>query len=93
VFYAIFASSGLDVTCEESSNRGRLDMAVKYQDKVYLFEFKILENHSTGSALRQIKEQRYADKYKNERNEIFLIGIEFNAEERNIQHFDWEKVE
>lgn len=93
VFYAIFASSGLDVTCEESSNRGRLDMAVKYQDKVYLFEFKILENHSTGSALRQIKEQRYEDKYKNERNEIFLIGIEFNAEERNIQHFDWEKVE
>ena len=43
VFYAYFASLGLDVRVEDSTNRGRLDMAVRIDDDVYLFEFKVVE--------------------------------------------------
>lgn len=44
VFYAYFASIGVDVRVEESMNRGRIDMAVLMKDRVYLFEFKVVEN-------------------------------------------------
>ena len=38
VFYAYFASLGLDIVTEESSNTGRLVMAVRFNAQVYLFE-------------------------------------------------------
>ena len=38
VFYSYFAGLGLDVTVEDSSNLGRLDMAVRFNGQVYLFE-------------------------------------------------------
>ena len=38
VFYSYFAGLGLDVTVEESTNRGRLDMAVRFEGRVYVFE-------------------------------------------------------
>ena len=40
VFYASFAALGLDLTPEESSNVGRLDLAVRFNGQVYLFELK-----------------------------------------------------
>jgi hypothetical protein len=43
VFYAYFASLGLDLTPEDSSNAGRLDMALRFNGQVYLFEFKVVE--------------------------------------------------
>ncbi len=43
VFYSYFAALGLDITCEESSNAGRLDMAIKRNGQIYLFEFKVVE--------------------------------------------------
>ena len=92
VFYAFFASLGLDIICEESSNAGRLDMAVRLEDKVYLFEFKISENNPAGSALQQIKDNGYADKYKDSGKEIYIIGIEFSKEKRQIENFEWEPV-
>ena len=39
VFYSCFAALGLDVTVEDSSSHGRLDMAIRFNDSVYLFEF------------------------------------------------------
>ena len=41
VFYSCFAALGLDVTVEDSSSHGRLDMAVRFNANVYLFEFKV----------------------------------------------------
>ena len=43
VFYSCFAALGLDVTVEDSSSHGRLDMAVRFNDNVYLFELKVVE--------------------------------------------------
>ena len=64
VFYNYFAALGLDITLEESSNAGRLDMAVQFNQNVYLFEFKVVEITPEGRALRQIKDRGYADPYK-----------------------------
>jgi len=57
VFYSYFAALGLDITCEESSNAGRLDMALRFNQQVYLFEFKVVELAPDGRALQQIKDK------------------------------------
>ena len=92
VFYSYFAALGLDITVEDSSSHGRLDMAVRFNDQVYLFEFKVIEMASAGAALAQLKERRYADKYRALGQPIHLIGVEFSKDERNIAAFDVERA-
>ena len=92
VFYAHFAALGLNVTVEDSSSRGRLDMAVRFNRQMYLFEFKVVELARKGTAMAQLKARGYADKYRCRRLPIHLIGVEFSREERNIVAFDAEQA-
>ena len=79
MFYSYFAALGLNITVEDSSSHGRLDMAVLFNGTVYLFEFKVVELSSAGAALAQLQERRYADKYRGLGQPIYLIGVEFTA--------------
>ena len=88
VFYSYFAALGYDVAVEESSSHGRLDMAVRTAGHVYLFEFKVAEMAPPGSALAQLQERRYADKYRAGGEPIHLIGVEFSRATRNLTAFD-----
>ncbi|MEZ5537961.1 MAG: ATP-binding protein [Thiolinea sp.] len=90
VFYSYFASLGLNVTLEDTSNLGRIDMTLKFNDKVYIFEFKVVELVPEGKALQQIKDKAYADKYRALNQPIYLLGVEFSKTDRNIVGFDWE---
>jgi hypothetical protein len=92
VFYAYFAALGLDITLEDSSNQGRLDMAVRFNGHLYLFEFKVVELVSSGEALEQIKERGYADKYRAAGLPIHLIGIEFSRDRRSVVGFEVEHL-
>ena len=92
VFYSYFAGLGLDITVEDSSSHGRLDMAVLFNNNVYLFEFKVVELSSSGAALAQLQERRYADKYRALGQPIYLIGVEFSKDERNVAAFDVERA-
>ena len=92
VFYSYFASLGMDVRVEDSSNHGRTDMAVLFNSHVYLFEFKVVEMTSAGAALAQLQERRYADKYRALGQPIYLIGVEFSKDERNVAAFDVERA-
>ena len=87
VFYSYFAASGFDVTVEDSSNRGRADMAVRFAGNIYLFEFKVVEQASEGAALAQLRERGYADKYRATGEPIHLIGVEFSKFTRNVTAF------
>ena len=90
VFYSHFAALGLDVTVEDSSGGGRLDMAVRFNGNVYLFEFKVVERAGGGAAMAQLKERRYAEKYRGLGQPIHLIAVEFSSESRNLAGFDVE---
>ncbi|MFH1962041.1 MAG: ATP-binding protein [bacterium] len=93
IFYAVFASLGYDLEVEESTNRGRIDMAIKTDKVVIIFEFKVVEGESgQNTALEQIKSKRYYEKYSGLNRDVYLVGIEFSKEERNIVKFDWEMV-
>jgi len=89
VFYAYLSASGLDIIAEDVTNIGRIDLTIKLNNNVYIIEFKIVGE----SAIQQIKRKEYADKYRNKKRDIYLIGIEFNQEKRNISKFEWEKID
>jgi len=95
VIYAYFASLGVELIAEDVTNRGRIDLTLKYDGKTYLFEFKTIPTNSSYNIvsskdpLAQIREKRYYEKY---RGDIYIIGIVFNTEERVIAQFEWEKV-
>ena len=88
VFYSYFAALGLNITVEDSSSHGRVDMAVQFKDNIYLFEFKVVELASEGAAMAQLKEKGYADKYRSLNQPIHLIGVEFSKDTRNITAFE-----
>jgi hypothetical protein len=92
VFYAYFAALGLDIIPEDTSNQGQLDMAVRFNGHLYLFEFKVVELSPDGRALQQIKDNGYADKYRAEGVPIHLIGVEFSKEQRRVVGFAVETV-
>ncbi|MDZ7663845.1 MAG: PD-(D/E)XK nuclease domain-containing protein [Desulfotignum sp.] len=43
-----------------------------------------------GTALEQLHKKGYADKYRAQHSDIYLIGVEFDRNERNIVRFEWE---
>jgi hypothetical protein len=91
VFYCYFKALGLDVTAEDTTNHGRIDMTVRLENRVFIFEFKVKDIDKTpGTALEQIHKKGYADKYRAQNFEIYLIGVEFDRNERNIVRFEWE---
>ena len=90
VVHSYFAGAGFDVVVEDSTSHARLDMAVCFNDNVYIFEFKVVEHAGEGAAMAQLKERRYADKYRARGEPIHLIAVEFSANERNIVGFEVE---
>ncbi|MBU0655628.1 MAG: ATP-binding protein [Gammaproteobacteria bacterium] len=96
VMYAYLCSLGIDAIAEDTSSRGRIDLTLRFklpggQKQVYIFEFKVIEGElGDGSALRQLQDKRYAEKYDDGENRIFLVGMEFSKATRNIVGFDWQ---
>ena len=92
VFYSYFAALGLDITVEDSSSHGRLDMAVLFNGNVYLFEFKVVEITPEGRGHGAIEGTRYADKYRGLGQPIYLVTVEFSRETRNLAAFEVERA-
>jgi hypothetical protein len=88
VFYAYVAASGMKLIAEDVTNRGRVDISIFSNNNIYIIEFKV----GKEDALSQIKEKNYAKKYLSSGKDIYLIGINFNEDEKNIQTFKWEKL-
>ena len=92
VFYSWFAALGVDMTVEDSSSHGRVDMALRFNRNVYLFEFKVLESSLPGAAMEQLKARGYADKYRHRGEAIWLVAVEFSKETRNLAAFEVERA-
>ncbi|MFP4259192.1 MAG: AAA family ATPase [Desulfovermiculus sp.] len=89
IVYCYFAALGLDVHPEEPTSTGRIDLVIRFEGRVYIIEFKVVELTDAGKALEQIKAKGYADKFAGQ--EIYLIGVEFSSEQRNVVGFDWKR--
>ena len=85
--YLVFALMNQFVHTEVHCATGRADCIVEFQDKVYIFEFKLTSNETSENAVKQIKEKNYADKYSGRGKKIIAIGSSFDEANRTIK--DW----
>ena len=90
VVYAYLASLGLRLIAEDTSNKGRVDITIIIDDKVYVIEFKV---NQPGKALEQILQKGYHQKYQTNQQEIYIIDINFDSNEKNITDFEWKRMQ
>ena len=98
VIHSCFLMQGFEPVGEDGGSRGRADMALRLDDQVYIFEFKVMDRFEfkvvdrgpEGTALEQLKQKGYADKYRSRGLPVHLIGVEFSREARNIVAFSVE---
>jgi len=89
VVFAYLASLGLPLIAEDTTNKGRVDLSIILANMVYVIEFKV---DQAGKALAQIKDKKYHEKFLDSDKDIYLVGINFDSEEKNITDFEWEKL-
>nr|VFK27420.1 MAG: PD-(D/E)XK nuclease superfamily protein [Candidatus Kentron sp. MB]VFK30631.1 MAG: PD-(D/E)XK nuclease superfamily protein [Candidatus Kentron sp. MB]VFK74300.1 MAG: PD-(D/E)XK nuclease superfamily protein [Candidatus Kentron sp. MB] len=88
LLYLIFQLLGLHVHVEVRTATGRIDATVELESKVWIFEFKLDGN--AEAALDQIREKGYAAPYAASGKAIYLVGVGFDSEQRNIG--DWKMI-
>lgn len=84
----LLGGSGCTLLTEKTQAVGRVDAVLEFKDYIYIFEFKL--DGSAAAALRQIKEKRYAEPYKDDSRKLFLIGVNFSSETMTVE--EWEET-
>lgn len=82
VMYIVCKLMGMSVQCELHTGLGRIDMTVETDSYIYVMEFKV--DNSPETALAQIEEKHYADRYLADSRTVVKVGVEFSSAERNI---------
>ena len=62
-------------------------MTVFLPNSIIIIEFKV--DMSDEKAIEQIIEKKYCEKYALDGRDIFMIGMNFCSDKRNIINFDW----
>jgi len=89
VFIALKLAS-FYIDAEVNQAAGRLDAVLFYENRVYIFEFKLDE--SAEKALAQIHEKSYYLPYQNQGKEIYLVGINFSSAAKKVENWLVEKL-
>lgn len=90
IMYCISSLLGLQVNVEESTSDGDIDMTVKTDKYIYIFEFKL--DKSPQTALEQIHKKQYDLKYAADGRKLYLIGVNFSTDLRRIDRYEIEVV-
>jgi hypothetical protein len=75
---------------EVMHNKGRLDMIVHFPTKIVIMEFKL--DQTAQIALQQIKDKGYANPFLKTGKTVYLVGVNMEAEQKNITEYLVEKV-
>ncbi|MCK5809042.1 ATP-binding protein [bacterium] len=90
IIYLVLKLLGVYIDVEVSTSRGRLDAVIKTKEFLFVIEFKMLPV-TADEALNQIKEKGYAEPYKTDKREKFIIGISFDPDKREIEEMKVER--
>lgn len=82
MLYVVFSIFGAYADVEVHTNTGRVDMAMIFLDKLYLFEVKL--NGTAQEALHQIETKEYSKRFQRLDLPIVKIGISFDTTRRTI---------
>ena len=84
LIFLILKMIGIYIECEVSTSEGRVDAVIKTDSYLYVLEFKMMPK-TAGDAIAQIKEKGYAEPYKTDSREKFMLGISFDADTKRFQ--------
>ncbi len=85
MFYLVMKLIGFEIETEILTIDGRIDAVVKTDDHIYIIEFKI--NQAAKTAIKQIRDKKYADKYKSDSRKTKLLGINFDTDKKKIDDY------
>lgn len=89
ILYAVLASFGADVVCEDRTSRGRADLVLRMPDAIYVIELKY--GRTVAEAMEQLHRKDYAAKYAHDGRPVRLLGINLSAETRTIDGWALDK--
>ena len=85
IFYIVVKLLGFNIETEVMTIDGRIDAVLITENNIYVIEFKAGQDAET--ALQQIKEKGYHEKYLAENKPVTLIGINFNIKTKRIDDY------
>ena len=85
ILFIVCKLLGFIVEAEYKIVKGRIDMLVKTDNFVYLFEFKF--NKSAQEALEQIDSKEYGLPFQQDERKLYKIGVNFTDEKKNIDEY------
>ncbi len=92
VIYGFLRGAGFQqLIPEDTTNRGRVDLTIVHGSRVYVMEIKVGEGGP--EALQHIKDKKYYEKSLGGRSRVYIVGVYFSKDRRNIVDFKWERVQ
>jgi len=93
IVFTYLMSLGFPCIAEDVTQKGRIDLTIKLPGRIIILEFKVDKKEA---ALTQIKEKKYYEKYlteaRNNQQSIYIVGICFDSESKNITEYEWENI-
>ena len=86
MLYAVLVANNADVHAEEQTADGRMDIALKMQDAIYILELKF--NKSAQEATEQIPNKDYAVRFASDPRPVFALGLNVSADRRTIDSYE-----
>lgn len=89
IMFTIFSMLGANVEVENTTPDGRIDMVLKTEKNIYIFEQKY--NKSADVAMKQIEKKDYTKIFAGDSRNIIKVGLKFSADRRSLE--DWKVTE
>ena len=70
--YIVLSLLGASVKLEDNTDKGRIDGVIEFDNLIYIIEFKM---DKAESALKQIEDKKYYEKYLDHKKTIILMGV------------------
>jgi hypothetical protein len=90
IIFLAFKLCGFYIQSEVNMSNGRADAVMFYDNRIYIFEFKL--NDSAKTAVQQIHNRGYYKQFLGQNKEIYLIGINFSGKTKSVEELLTEKL-
>ena len=90
LLYAAFLAVGGDISAEEQTSDGRMDLALKMPDAIYILELKY--GKTSEEATDQIIAKNYAVRFAADQRPVWAVGLNISEDRRTIDHYKIVKV-
>jgi len=90
MLYAVLVACNADVHAEEQTSDGRMDIALKMPEAIYILELKY--DKTAAEATAQIIEKDYAVRFAADPRPVYAVGLNVSADHRTIESYEMTKV-